>query len=240
MTRHTALDPEGSLGLVIFDCDGVLVDSEVVSCRILATEARRLGLDLPDELAVEMLAGKALTRVQEEFEDRTGKMLGAEWVQQMQDAFVASFDIGVPVIPGAPQMLDDVLALNLPVRVGSNSSHAEMASKFRVTGLGTRFGEGRIHSGREMKAPKPAPDVYLYAAQLENVRPENCVVLEDSDSGARAALDADMTCVLFRPLSAPVPEWMTQAGKRLIRIEKLSEFPVILRNALISQGRIKP
>ncbi|GBQ86923.1 phosphatase [Acetobacter nitrogenifigens DSM 23921 = NBRC 105050] len=106
---------------------------------------------------------------------------------------------------------------------------AEMDVKFRVTGLYDRL-DGRIHSARDMKKPKPDPDVYLYAASLEGVTPAECVVLEDSDTGARAALAAGMTCVLLRPAQESAPY-----EDNLIRIETLKEFQPILENALFSQ-----
>lgn len=229
LTCGSALSPEGRLRLVIFDCDGVLVDSEATSCRIVAEAAREAGLDVPDEAAVARFAGRALSSIQTDIEEAIGSSLGENWCLTIQDRFVQAFGHGVDLVDGAHAMLDGVINLGLPVRVGSNSSMAEMDVKFRVTGLYDRL-EGRIHSARDMKKPKPDPDVYLYAAALEGVTPAECVVLEDSDTGARAALAAGMTCVLLRPAQESAPY-----EDNLIRIETLKEFQPILENVLFSQ-----
>lgn len=228
----TALSPDGSLRLVIFDCDGVLIDSERVCCRLIAADARRLGLDVPDEKAVGTFGGKALPVIREDLERESGKTLPEDWTEKKKKEFITSFRKTADVIDGAPQMLEAVRALGLPVRVASNSSHEEMEAKFTTADF-LRYFEGRIHSAVQMNAPKPAPDVYLQAAKEEGVQPAECVVLEDSDTGARAAVAAGMTCVLLRAADAPAPDW-----PGLVRIEKLSEFPVLLRNALHAQGRL--
>ncbi|NHO32723.1 HAD family hydrolase [Acetobacter fallax] len=227
----SALSPDGSLRLVIFDCDGVLIDSEGTSCRIVAEVAREAGLTVSDDDAVERFGGKALPELRREIEQASGKSLSDDWAQVMKERFIAAFAQRVEVIDGTHDMLDAVEALGLPVRVGSNSSVAEMDTKFGATGLQDRLA-GRIHSAVDMNAPKPAPDVYLQAAAEEGLKPENCVVLEDSDTGARAAIVAGMACVLLRPRSEPAPAW-----PGLVRIEKLSEFPVLLANVLAVQDQ---
>ncbi|NLI28270.1 MAG: HAD family phosphatase [Acetobacter sp.] len=232
---EAALSAGGLLKLVIFDCDGVLIDSEGLSCRILAAEARKLGLDIPDDRAVEAFAGKAVPLIRKELEEASGQSLDPDWSQRMQEAFVASFRHGVETMPGASDMLDGVIALSLPIRVGSNSSCAEMEAKFQVTALETRLPSDRIHSAKDMNVPKPAPDVYLHAAAMENVRPEQCVVLEDSDPGARAAILAGMTCVLLRPFSKEVPNWLRAQKERFVQIESLEAFVPILSRALTAQ-----
>ncbi|GBR09275.1 HAD family hydrolase [Acetobacter oeni] len=227
----SALSPDGSLRLVIFDCDGVLIDSESTSCRIVAQAAREAGLDVADEDAVDRFAGKALPVLKQEIEQATGHALPSDWTAQLKARFIEAFGRNVDVIDGTHAMLEAVKALSLPVRVGSNSSIAEMDAKFGATGLQETLA-GRIHSAVDMNAPKPAPDVYLHAAAEEGVKPENCVVLEDSDTGARAAIIAGMTCVLLRKKNEPAPDW-----PGLVRIETLSEFPPLLATALTAQRK---
>mgnify|MGYP000873732146 CR=1 FL=1 len=227
----SALSPDGTLRLVIFDCDGVLIDSEGVSCRIIAQLARDLGVPVSDEEAVPRFGGKALVEIKRELEQACGATLSDDWVQAIKMQFIEAFGREAGVIDGTYDMLDAVQALGLPVRVGSNSSMAEMDAKFGSAGLQERL-NGRIHSAVDMNAPKPAPDVYLHAAAEEGVKPENCVVLEDSDTGARAAIIAGMTCVLLRPEDQPAPAW-----PGLLRIGALSEFPVLLETALRVQAR---
>ncbi|WP_215753790.1 HAD family phosphatase [Acetobacter sp. P5B1] len=230
MTQALALSPEGQLKLVIFDCDGVLVDSEQTCCRISAEEARAVGLNIPAENAVDEFSGMALPEIQKDIEKKTGKSLGPDWANRVQKRFVEAMKKGVEPIDGVHAMLDGVKKLGLPVRVGSNSSVEEMDAKFIATDM-THYFTNRIHSARDMGVPKPRPDVYLHAAEQEGVSPANCVVLEDSNTGARAAVDAGMMCVLLRPGSESVPDW-----PNLVRIRHLSEFVPLLKKALQSQG----
>ncbi|GBQ82388.1 phosphatase [Gluconacetobacter johannae DSM 13595] len=226
-----AVRPDGRLRLVIFDCDGVLIDSEGLSCRAVARELRQIGLDLDDEAAVHRFAGKALTAIKIEAEAETGRALPADWAATMQGKLVELMRREARTIDGAHGMLTAVVGLDLPVRVGSNSSIAEMDVKFGRTGL-DRFVADRIHSARDMGKPKPDPAVYLHAAAIEGVAPDDCIVLEDTDTGARAAQAAGMACVLLRPLDHPAPDW-----PGLFRIGHLSEFAPFLERILVSQGR---
>ncbi|NHN89084.1 HAD family hydrolase [Acetobacter conturbans] len=226
----SALEPNGRLRLVIFDCDGVLIDSEGLSCRLIAGAAREAGLAVSDEEAVTRFGGKALPLLKGEIEKESGCRLPDDWSFAMRDRFVDAFSQSVETIKGAREMLEQVLALELPVRVGSNSSMLEMDAKFSGSGLGELLDQDRIHSAIDMQKPKPSPAVYLHAAAQEGVQPAACVVLEDSDTGAKAALDAGMTCVLLRAQGQPVPDW-----PGLVRISKLSEFSVILKHALETQ-----
>ena len=229
MTMPFVLSPEGQLKLVIFDCDGVLVDSEALCCGISAEEARAAGMPIPADKAVETFSGMALPNIQKLIEEKTGKQLGPEWAARTQARFVQAMKNGVEPIEGVHDMLKSISKLGLPVRVGSNSSCEEMDIKFKATQL-TSFFENRIHSARDMGVPKPRPDVYLHAAKEEGVAPENCVVLEDSNTGAQAALNAGMACVLLRAKGEPVPNW-----ENLIVIHNLSEFSPLLEKALTQQ-----
>lgn len=233
MVAPLALSPDGQLKLVIFDCDGVLVDSEATCCGISAEEARSAGMNVPAEQAVEKFSGMALPEIQKIIEKETGKNLGPEWSHNVQARFVSAMKNGVEPIDGVYAMLEQVQKLSLPVRVGSNSSCEEMEAKFHATNM-KHFFENRIHSARDMGVPKPRPDVYLHAAQQEDVKPENCVVLEDSNTGAKAAVDAGMVCVLLRAPGEPVPEW-----PNLVVIHHLSEFAPLLEHALKQQDLAK-
>ncbi len=214
----------GPLKLVIFDCDGVLVDSEETCCRLCAQAAREAGWDVPDHLAVQTFSGMSLATIQPMIERNAGKKLGSQWEPAMQQRFVAAMKEGVEPIAGVHAMLDAVQKLGIPVRVASNSSREEMDVKFENTDLSSYF-TGRIHSARDMGVPKPRPDVYLKAAEAEGVLPCECVVLEDSDPGAKAAVDAGMACVMLRASEKSIPDW-----KGVERISSLSDFPNILSN----------
>ena len=218
-----------SVALVIFDCDGVLVDSEAATCGLCAQAAREAGMTVSDEDSIDTFSGMALPLIRTMIERETGTTLAPDWTAMMQARFVAAMGQSAKPVPGVYAMLDTVRAMGLPMRVGTNSSMEEMTVKFAATNLGPYFGD-RIHSAVDVGAPKPRPDIYLTAARQEGVPPHACVVLEDSLPGAQAALAAGMTCVM-----------LVEAGKNppdlsgVLRIEHLSEFPTVLER-LNEQG----
>lgn len=221
---------DGELKLVIFDCDGVLVDGEQLSTAQMAAEARKYGWDLSDEEAHKIFTGGELAKIGQQIAQKTGKKLPEDWDMMMQQRIVTMMKTDAETVDGAENMLNSVIDLGLPIRVGSNSSGAEMEAKFASTGLDEVLEDHRIHSGRDLEMPKPRPDIYLHAAKQEGVPPTNCIVLEDSDAGVEAARRAGMACVLLRPLDKPAPEW-----PGLLRIDHLSQFPEILSEVLTQQ-----
>jgi HAD superfamily hydrolase (TIGR01509 family) len=187
----------GRLQLVIFDCDGVLVDSEGVSREILLAEAARLGWSLDGAQAVGF-TGRSWSDLLPLFEAGAGQALSADWPLQMQARLVDRLQRGVNAMPGAADALRATAALGLPYRIASNSSHAEMAAKFAATGL-ARLVAGRCHSAKDVGIGKPAPDLFLAAAAAEGIAPEHCLVVEDSAPGVTAALRAGMEVVAYTP-----------------------------------------
>lgn len=218
-----------SVALVIFDCDGVLVDSEAATCGLCAQAARDAGMVVSDEDSIETFSGMALPLIRTMIERETGSTLAPDWTAMMQARFVAAMEKGARPVPGVYTMLDTVRAMGLPMRVGTNSSMEEMTVKFAATNLGPYFGD-RIHSAVDVGAPKPRPDIYLTAARHEGVPPHACVVLEDSLPGAQAALAAGMTCVMLVEAGKTPPDL-----SGVLRIEHLSEFPAVLER-LSGQG----
>ena len=190
------------LRLLILDCDGVLIDSEPPSSRLVGQECRALGLDITDAQTMHRFAGKTLRLIAAELEAEHGISVPPDWPDRMQRRLVAVLERESSLIDGAGDMLEVVAALGLPVRVASNSSHEEMAVKFRRTGL-DRMLQGRLHSACDVDNPKPWPDLFLAAAAAEGVSPSACLVVEDSDTGLRAAQAAGMACVLLRADDQP-------------------------------------
>ncbi len=218
------------LKLVIFDCDGVLIDSEGPSCRATAGFARSLGLNISDEEGVARFAGKALPQVVKELEAELGHPLPPGTNTKMRDNLVRLMQEGVGPVEGAIPLLEALAARHVPVRVGSNSSMAEMDAKFGFTGMNRLLPEERIHSAADMGTPKPDPAVYLHGAEVEGVRPEETVVIEDSDTGADAARRAGMSCILLRPASHPLPAFWPVEG--FVQVEHLGEVMPLLEAAL--------
>ncbi|MBR0558944.1 HAD family hydrolase [Neokomagataea anthophila] len=230
----TALDPSGSLKLIIFDCDGVLVDSEVVSCQATAQFARSLGLSISDDEAHKRFIGMALPDVVRDLEAELGHSLPENTAFILRQNLVQIMEKMAEPVSGSPKMLEEIRRLRMPVRVGSNSSVQEMEAKFTRTNMTQFFPENRIHSANDMGEPKPSPAVYLYAAQQEGQAPENCLVIEDSDPGAEAAWKAGMSCVLLREDGKPLPAFWPQPG--FVRISHMSELAPLVERVLQSQA----
>ena len=187
--------------LVIFDCDGVLVDSEPASRIVVFEEARALGWGLTEEEA-HGFVGLRWSDLQAVFQRHSAVPLRPDWPDHMQARLLATLDGHLRAIPGAAWVLREVGALGLPYRIASNSSHEEMAEKFRLAGL-TALVAGRVHSARDVGRGKPAPDLFLAAAKAEGVAPAQCLVVEDSPPGVRAALAAGMMCLGYAPSGDP-------------------------------------
>ncbi len=193
------------LRLLILDCDGVLIESG--SNRLIVQECRAMGLDITDVQAMHRFAGKALHMIAAKLEAQDGIRMLPDWPDLMHGRLVAMLEQEATLIDGACTMLEAAVALGLPVRVASNSSHEEMAVKFRRTRLDRMLRE-RLHSARDVGRPKPWPDLFLSVAAAEGVGPEACLVVEDSDTGLRAAQAAGMACVVLRR-DGSLPGWAT-------------------------------
>ncbi|HVY17907.1 MAG TPA: HAD-IA family hydrolase [Rhodopila sp.] len=188
--------------LIIFDCDGVLIDSEALCDRVVAAELTAQGWALSPADCHRLFLGLTFPDIQHAAETHLGRRLNAGWVDSVVARVAATMATEVEPIPGAREALLGVAALGLPYRIASNSSHAEMAAKFARTGLAPLV-EGRIHSAYDLiargKRGKPAPDLFLEAAAAGGTDPASCLVIEDSLAGAQAAAAAGMTCWGFSP-----------------------------------------
>jgi HAD superfamily hydrolase (TIGR01509 family) len=213
-------------GLVIFDCDGVLVDSEPASHVVVMAEASRIGWALGEAEAAGFV-GLRWSDLQALFQVRTAEDLGEDWPDRMQAALLAVLDGHLRVIPGAAELVRAVAAMGLPYRVASNSSHEEMAEKFRLAGL-TALMAGRVFSARDVGVGKPAPDLFLAAAKSAGVAPGACVVIEDSRPGVMAARAAGMACIGY----APAGDGFGLAGLGAVVVASLTAVPGLLAGAL--------
>jgi HAD superfamily hydrolase (TIGR01509 family) len=186
------------LRLVIFDCDGVLVDSEPVANRVVAEELTALGWAMTAHEADGHFLGLTFTDMQPIIERRIARPLSAEWKQALVQKVIDAMAEGVGPIDGAVEALHATTALGLPWRIASNSSHEEMHVKFGRLGIRDLVA-GRVHSHRDVARGKPAPDLFLATAAAQGVAPEECVVIEDSVPGAMAAAAAGMPCLGYAP-----------------------------------------
>jgi HAD superfamily hydrolase (TIGR01509 family) len=219
-----------SLALVIFDCDGVLIDSEPPSRLLLSDEASRLGWALTPEEA-HRFTGLTWTAIKPYFEAEIGHALPADWAAILQNRLIAIMAKGVPAMPGARAVLEATAALGLPYRIASNSSHEEMAEKFGSTGLWALV-EGRMHSARDVKRGKPAPDVYLAAAASAGIAPACCIAVEDSLPGMAAAQAAGMRVIAFAPHGLPIPPPIPPDEV----VTRLDALPALFKRAMLSRA----
>jgi len=189
-----------ALRLVIFDCDGVLVDSEPVSNRVVAASLATLGWVMTPAEADRLFLGMTLPDMVPVIERQIGRGLPLGWMEALKRRLVEALALEATPIAGALEALAGTSALGLPWRVASNSSHEEMRAKFGRLGVASLVA-GRVHSHRDVGRGNPAPDLFLAAAAAEGVSPAECLVIEDSLPGARAAAAAGMDCLGYAPHS---------------------------------------
>ncbi|MFF2197789.1 HAD family hydrolase [Streptomyces sp. NPDC058157] len=177
--------------LVIFDCDGVLVDSERIAARVQIALGAELGWPLTEEEVVDRFIGRSHAAIREQIAERLGQDVAAVWSERFEELHREAVDAGLAPVDGLPGALDALDLLALPTCVASSGSHDKMRHTLGRTGLHARFA-GRIYSASEVSRGKPAPDLFLHAARSMGVDPAACVVVEDSRPGVDAARAAGM------------------------------------------------
>jgi HAD superfamily hydrolase (TIGR01509 family) len=215
------------IDLVIFDCDGVLIDSEGVASIVLSRELQRLGWMISAEECEAVFLGTSLRDIVVKAEAATGRPVPTDFATRFSAAMILALAEDVAAIPGAAEALERLTEAGMPWRVASNSSHDEMAVKFGRTGLVALVG-GRQHSAEDMMRlglnGKPDPHLFLAAAEAAGVPPARCVVIEDSIPGSRAARAAGMTCLGFSPRASGVELAAEGAGI----FKDMAELPGLL------------
>ena len=191
-----------SFKAVLFDCDGVLADSEGLANAIVAEELTALGWALDARAAQREFLGLSLPDMRPRIEARIGPLPGG-WEAALSRRIEHELASSVLPIVGAETALLAVAAAGLPMSVCSNSGRSELAMKMRVLGFAHFFGD-RVFSYQDVPRPKPAPDMYLKAAAACAVAAANCLVVEDSAAGVAAGLAAGCQVVsLVEGLGVP-------------------------------------
>lgn len=178
--------------LVIFDCDGVLVDTETVGNTVIASSLSRCGLKITPDEAISYFAGGTIAAVAEEAE-RRGAVLPDNWVAQTYAEIFARLREGVAVINGVFPLIDRLDALGIARAVASNGPMEKMQITLGPSGLWDRFA-GRIYSGHD-HGPKPAPDMIYRIMADAGVTPAQTVMIDDMPSGCQAAHAAGIRCL---------------------------------------------
>ena len=188
----------GTPGLVIFDCDGVLVDSEVISIAVDEIVLADLGWQIGQDEIIERFVGRSHDHFLTVVEEYIGYKLPDDWEDSYQHLYREAMLRELRPVVGIVSALD---LIKIPSCVASNGSHEKMRFTLGLTGLLARF-EGRIFSASEVALGKPAPDLFIHAASTLGYEPSDCVVVEDSVVGVQAALAANMKgdCLCFEEL----------------------------------------
>ena len=207
--------------LIIFDCDGVLVDSEPISSGTLIEMLAEIGLSMSPQEASEVFMGLSIVSMMEIVQQRLGRPVPDGLIDQYYARMDAAFRKDLKPVAGITQALD---ALSLPFCVASSAPHSKMQTTLGVTGLLQRF-EGRIFSAEDVERSKPYPDLFLHAAERMGARPERCVVIEDSVPGVRAAVAAGMSVFGYARVSPPMP--LEKAGGMIFK--DMAELPSLLQ-----------
>ncbi|WP_114944902.1 HAD family hydrolase [Microvirga calopogonii] len=178
--------------LLIFDCDGVLVDSEPLSCRIDAEVLTECGVPYTAEDVAREFTGVSIKDQIARIESERGIRLPEDFTERLNRTLFARFETDLKPIAG---VRDAILSLPFPRCVASSSIPERIALSLRVTGLADLF--DNIFSSTQVARGKPAPDLFLHAAKQMSTPPEDCLVIEDSVAGVQAAIAAGMRVVGF-------------------------------------------
>jgi HAD superfamily hydrolase (TIGR01509 family) len=202
---------------LIFDCDGVLIDSEHLASRVESELTRDLGIELTASQAHDLFLGKTVDGVLDVIAERTGQRPSSAWVYNWAFATAHAFHRELAVVEHLRDAVEQLRERGHRMAVASQSSLARVRFSLEVAGLAPLFGE-HIYVTSMVARPKPAPDIYLLAARRLEAEPADCVVIEDSPAGAAAALSVGMQVIGYAP--GATFEAMAASGARVIRSMK--------------------
>ncbi len=206
--------------LVIFDCDGVLVDSDRISLRIQAEQISALGLETSYEDCVRDFLGLGMPATLQILTERLGRPLPSGWEEELDAAVREGFRHELQPVRGVVEALEEI---DLPTCIASSGSQEKMRFTLGLTGLWDRFA-GRTYSADEVPRGKPAPDLFLRAASCMATSPERCVVVEDSPFGVIGAKAAGMSALGYSPEGSG--ELLEREGANTF--ESMTELPALL------------
>jgi HAD superfamily hydrolase (TIGR01509 family) len=207
--------------LVIFDCDGVLVDSERIGVRIDVQALAELGWPLTEAEVIERFVGRSHAYMVGEIEAALGRRLPADWETSFHSRYREAFEAELRPVDGVVEALE---AIATPTCVASSSSHDGLRHSLGLTGLLARF-EGRIFSAEDVRNGKPAPDLFLHAAATLSADPARCAVIEDSRYGVEAARAAGMRAFGF---AGGLTHRARLAGAATVVFDDMRELPALL------------
>ncbi|OAN78937.1 haloacid dehalogenase [Jannaschia sp. EhC01] len=210
--------------LVIFDCDGVLVDSEPVSNQVTVDALADMGIHMSLDEIMGMFVGKSMAQVAAGVRAMGAPLPGtdAQWITELYAETYARLRKGVDPIPGVVGVLDALDAAGVPYCVASNGSDQKMDITLGATGMAHRF-ERKRFSAHTLGVSKPDPELFFIAAKYMSVVPGRAVVIEDSASGALGAQRAGMRCFGYAPMGGADLE---EVGAQVFRT--MDDLPALL------------
>jgi HAD superfamily hydrolase (TIGR01509 family) len=200
--------------LVIFDCDGVLVDSEPISNRVLAERLTAAGLEISATESRARFQGMMLSEVVSSAEEQFGRPLPPGFLERFEADRAVAFTDELRPIPGAAAAVQAVKAAGVAVCVASQGQLSKTRLTLSLTGLLPLIGADALFSAYAVPRGKPFPDLFLHAADVMGAAPPDCVVVEDSQSGVRAAVAAGMRVLGFPADGNEAP--LRDAGAELL------------------------
>ncbi len=207
MTQHLAN------GLVLFDCDGVLVDSERLVVDIDVLAVRQLGWEITRDEVIELFVGRSEADMRTALEEHIGRSLSPEWDAAWEAEYRRVLDEDLEAVPGVADAVRAIAVAGYATCVASSGSHEKMSRTLAKTGLWDAFAD-RLFSATEVKNGKPAPDLFLHAATRMGFEPARCLVVEDSRHGVAGAHAAGMAVVGFA--GGITPEHQLSSADRVI------------------------
>ncbi|HTQ99721.1 MAG TPA: HAD family phosphatase [Candidatus Acidoferrum sp.] len=210
-----------SFELVIFDCDGVLVDSERITNRVFAQMLNELGLPVTVEDMFEQFVGHSMQHCLGLITDMLGQAPPKSFVEAYKVRTRAALEVELAAVAGIEEVLDEI---RLPYCVASSGDHEKMRTILGITGLWPRF-DGKLFSVTEVSRGKPFPDVFLLAAERLGVDPSACAVVEDTPVGVAAGVAAGMTVFGYSALTPA--RRLLQAGAHMT-FDRMQELPALL------------
>ncbi|HEU5133985.1 MAG TPA: HAD family phosphatase [Steroidobacteraceae bacterium] len=205
---------DAPLPALIFDCDGVLVDSEYLASRVESELIRDLGLTLDVQQVHDLFLGKTVDGVLDAIAARTGQRPSSAWAYNWAFATAHAFLRELKSVDGVGVAVEELRRRGHRLAVASQSPLARVRLSLQVAGLAGQFGE-HIYVTSMVARPKPAPDVYLLAAERLGAAPADCIVVEDSPVSAAAALGAGMRVIGYAP--GNTFDAMSASGATVIR-----------------------
>jgi len=207
--------------LVIFDCDGVLVDSDRVAVKVDVVVFRELGWPLSESELIERFVGRSDRDAESAIEAHLGRKLPVGWKQRFEPLYEQAFEAELVPVEGILEALDRI---TLPTCIASSGTHEHLRYTLGLTGLYERFA-GRIFSADDVANGKPAPDLFLLAARRMGAEPGGCVVIEDSPFGVQAARAAGMRVLAYAGGLCPAE---LLEGTDTVVFDDMRELPALL------------